>query len=379
MNAERTKEVAVKFEKISVKNSVLWEEIKIIDDLKGGVGIPEVLWYGKHDDYKVMIMNLLGPSLDKFYKVSHKQFNLDTTIYLGSEMIKRIEFVHSKNYLHRDIKPNNFLLGKFSRDMRVDNTVYIIDFGLSKTFLDPDTGRHYSFKDDRRFVGTPRYASLNTHLGVRQSRRDDLESILFILVYFLKGDLPWQGVKAKTKSEKKRKIMKKKSAVSPSELCSEIPKEFCYILDYIRSLKFEEKPNYEFLLNLLQKIKMSYIETPSLEWDWNIMFLASKKLLNESSSNYLDQETTSSESENAIVKYNKYKRYYEKLYDGYPVPTYDEYLKILEKRNMIANEEPIVYVEDSNDLNLQESEFNLNRVEVEGNSNKYKFTSTKKI
>ena len=105
--------------------------------------------------------------------------------------------MHSKNFIHRDIKPDNFLIGTHKNKSQV----YIIDFGLSKSYIDPDTKNHYSFKEDRRFVGTPRYASLNTHLGVRQSRRDDLESIIFILVYFLKGDLPWQGVKAKTKSE----------------------------------------------------------------------------------------------------------------------------------------------------------------------------------
>jgi hypothetical protein len=237
-------------------------------------------------------------------------------------MVRRIEYVHDKGYLHRDIKPNNFLLGKFSREMKIDDCVYIIDFGLSKSYIDPDTKNHYSFKEDRRFVGTPRYASLNTHLGVRQSRRDDLESIIFILVYFLKGDLPWQGVKAKTKSEKKRKIMRKKKSVSPEELCSSLPIEFNTLLNYIRSIKFEEKPDYEYIYNLLIFTRSKYTND-CLEWEWNIMFLSTKNPSNDDKLKDYEKD---------FNNFNKFKKHYLKLYEGYPIPSYEEFLDVLEKK-----------------------------------------------
>jgi hypothetical protein len=121
MNLERNKNFAIKFEKSTVKSSVIGEEVKIMSNLKGGLGVPEVFWYGKYDDYKVMVMDLLGPSLDKFFKVCERKFSLETTVNLGIEMINRIEYVHSKGYLHRDIKPNNFLLGKLPKNNHWQN------------------------------------------------------------------------------------------------------------------------------------------------------------------------------------------------------------------------------------------------------------------
>ena len=206
MNINQTQEFAIKFEKPSVKNSVLEEELNIYKNIYSEQveGVPKIYWYGEYKKYKIMVMDLLGPSLDKFYKICNKQFTIDTTVNLGYQMINRIEHVHKMGYVHRDIKPNNFLLGKFERDIS-DDLVYIIDFGLSKDYIDPITRKHYEFSDNKRFVGTPRYASLNTHMGYKQSRRDDIESIIYVLIYFIKGELPWQGVKAKTKSEKKEK------------------------------------------------------------------------------------------------------------------------------------------------------------------------------
>lgn len=321
MSVDKTKEYAIKFEKSKVKHSVLMEEIKILNDLKGGVGIPNVHWYGKHGDYKVMVMDLLGPSLDKYYKICNKHFGLETTVNLGVEMIKRIEYVHSKFYLHRDIKPNNFLLGKFTRGI-LDDTVYVIDFGLSKSYLDTATGKHYSYKDDSRFVGTPRYASVNTHMGIRQSRRDDLESIIYLLVYFLKGDLPWQGIRAKTKSEKKRKILKKKKSVSSNQLCVDLPQELVLISDYVKSLKFEEKPNYDLIIDCLHKIAETYLKYLNNEWEWNVMFLSTKNITDTND-----------------PLYQKYKQYYLRLYEGYPVPNYENFIIILDKRNSTSTDD----------------------------------------
>ena len=206
-NLEQTKEFAIKFEKSSVKSSVIEDEIKIYKVLTGGEGIPNLHWTGEYKKYKLMVMDLLGPSLDKFFIFMEKKFTIGTTVNIAYQMIKRIEFIHEKGYVHRDVKPNNFMMGKFSKNMQCinDPVLYIIDFGLSKEYVDFEHQCHLPFKDKRRFIGTPRYASINTHCGIRQSRRDDLESIAYIMIYFYLGELPWQGIKAKSKAEKKEK------------------------------------------------------------------------------------------------------------------------------------------------------------------------------
>lgn len=320
---DKSKDYAIKFEKSSVKHSVIKDEMKILQDLSGGEGIPNIYYYGQIDEYKVLVMDLLGPSLDKFYKISDKKLTLETTVNFGIEMIHRIEYVHSKNYLHRDIKPNNFLLGKFDKNFnKVDNTVYIVDFGLSKPYVDPLTNKHYEYRDNSRFVGTPRYASLNTHLGIRQGRRDDLEAIVYVLIYFLKSELPWQGIKAKTKSEKKEKIKNKKKRISINKLCEGLPMEFFHIVDYVKNLQFEDKPNYDYIRRMLSRVKSDFnlnfnIHFPSYMWEWENNFLESVMYYNDEN----------------FSQFNKIKKLYDKLYEGYPVCSYEEYLLNLKKRN----------------------------------------------
>jgi len=125
---------------------------------------------------------------------------------LAEQMITRVEFMHSQNFLHRDMKPDNFLIGINNKA----SMVYMIDFGLSKRYRDPKTGEHIPYRDNKSLTGTARYASVNTHIGIEQARRDDLESIGYILLYFLKGQLPWQGLQGKDKDEKYDRIRDKK-------------------------------------------------------------------------------------------------------------------------------------------------------------------------
>ena len=137
-------------------------------------------------------------------------------LLLADQILQRIEFLHTNHFLHRDIKPDNFLMGLSSK--KAAHIVYIIDFGLSKRYREPKTGEHIPYRDNKELTGTARYASVNTHLGVEQSRRDDCESIGYILLYFLKGSLPWQGLQGRTKEEKYNRIKDKKVNTSIEEL-----------------------------------------------------------------------------------------------------------------------------------------------------------------
>lgn len=170
--------------------------------------------------------------------------------HICDAQISRIEYVHSKSFIHRDIKPDNFLMGLGKRA----NQVNVIDFGLAKKFRDPKTHIHIPYRENKNLTGTARYASINTHLGIEQSRRDDIESLGYVLMYFLRGHLPWQGLKAATKKQKYEKISEKKMATPVEVLCKGFPMEFATYFQYCRSLRFDDKPDYSYLRKLLRDL-----------------------------------------------------------------------------------------------------------------------------
>ena len=198
------KDVAIKIESKENKFPQLFHEAKILKALKGSKGIPDVKHYTTIDDYYVMVFELLGPSLEELFKYWGRKFSLKTVWMIALQILERIETVHINHLIHRDIKPENFLIGSSK-----PSVIYMIDFGLAKRFREPKTGMHIPWKEGKNLTGTARYASLNTHLGYEQSRRDDLEGLAYMLIYFLKGMLPWQGIPAKNKKDKYKRIKEK--------------------------------------------------------------------------------------------------------------------------------------------------------------------------
>jgi len=209
----------------------------------------------------------LGQSLEDLFNVCKRKFSLKTTLMLADQMISRVEWVHSKNYVYRDIKPDNFLIGR-GKDQR---KIHIIDFGLSKLYKDPKTGNHAKFRDGHQLTGTARYASVNTHMGSEQSRRDDLEALGYVFMYFLRGSLPWQGVKGASLKEKYELIMARKISTPIDVLCKGHPPEFIQYLKYCKTLGYEEKPDYSYLRRLFKELMVREKEEYDSNFDWKIM------------------------------------------------------------------------------------------------------------
>ncbi|CAO2197903.1 unnamed protein product [Urochloa humidicola] len=266
-NIQTNEEVAIKLENVKTKHPQLLYESKIYRILQGGTGIPNVRWFGVEGDYNVLVMDLLGPSLEDLFNFCSRKLSLKTVLMLADQMINRVEFVHGKSFLHRDIKPDNFLMGLGRRA----NQVYIIDFGLAKKYRDTSTHQHIPYRENKNLTGTARYASVNTHLGIEQSRRDDLESLGYVLMYFLRGSLPWQGLKAGTKKQKYEKISEKKVATSIEALCRGYPTEFASYFHYCRSLRFDDKPDYSYLKRLFRDLFIREGFQFDYVFDWTIL------------------------------------------------------------------------------------------------------------
>ena len=239
-NIKENYPIAIKVEENGTR-SHLFLEYEILQDIQGDEGIPKVYKFKQGHKHNYLIMELLGKSIDKLFSECKKNFSYKTIFQIGYQMIQRIEYIHSKGYIHRDIKPGNFVIGKGDKS----KIIYIIDFGLSKRYIDKNNQKHIPYKEGKGLTGTARYVSLFTHYGIEQSRRDDIEGIAYNLIYLAKGKLPWQGVKTKNKKEKHKKIMESKLAYSPEQLCKDLPDEFVNLLKYSRNLEFEEKPDYK--------------------------------------------------------------------------------------------------------------------------------------
>ena len=211
-----------------------------------------------------MVLSLLGPNLEELLISNYGKFNISTVliadqlvgIHLNDIILvlkfynfqlSSIEYIHSRNIIHRDLKPANLLIGLGPKNRHV----YIVDFGLAKQFRDSETNIHIPYCNNLPLIGTARYASVNVHMGIEHSRRDDIESLAYILIYFMLGHLPWQGIPG---AKHQVDVGKKKVAITPEVLCQGLPIEFKLFLQYARSLKFSDRHDYQYIRDLFSNL-----------------------------------------------------------------------------------------------------------------------------
>jgi len=276
-NTQTNEEVAIKLENVRSRHPQLLYESRLYRILQGGLGIPNIHWYGVEGDFNIMVIDLLGPSLEDLFSYCKRKFTMKTVLMIADQLISRIEFIHAKNFLHRDVKPDNFLVGVGKKA----NQVFAIDFGLAKKYRDMRTQQHIPYREGKNLTGTARYASVNTHLGIEQSRRDDLEGLAYVIIYFLKGSLPWQGLRAHTKKEKYERIMESKMSNSVESLCRGLPPEFANFLNYSRSLRFEDRPDYAYLKRTFKDLFFKENFQYDFIFDWTVASSALKAETNQ--------------------------------------------------------------------------------------------------
>ncbi|KAJ3725817.1 CK1/CK1/CK1-G protein kinase [Lentinula raphanica] len=268
-NLLNSQTVAIKFEPRKAEAPQLRDECRSYRILAGCTGIPQIYHFGQEGLHNILVIDLLGPSLEDLFDMCGRKFSIKTVCMAARQMVSRVQTIHEKNLIYRDIKPDNFLIGR--PGTKGANVIHVVDFGMAKQYRDPKTKQHIPYRERKSLSGTARYMSINTHLGREQSRRDDLEALGHVFMYFLRGSLPWQGLKAATNKQKYEKIGEKKQTTPIKELCEGFPEEFGIYLNYVRKLGFEETPDYDFLRELFAKVIKTNGDVDDGVFDWNLL------------------------------------------------------------------------------------------------------------
>ena len=253
-----------KLEKIDLSHNLLEREAGLTKRLNA-IGLPQFKSYGHNDKYNILIMELLGQSLEQLLLLQNNKFSIKTACMLGIQMVDRIEYIHYKKIIHRDLKPANCAMGLESKS----HILYIIDFGLSTKYWNTKHNCHIPFKKAITFVGNARFCSVNASRRFQVSRRDDLESIGYLIIFLIKGALPWSVIKASNYNDLFKKICEKKTITSVKELCNDLPSELGTFISYTRNLEFTEAPDYNYLRYLLKNILKKSGFTIDFNYDWS--------------------------------------------------------------------------------------------------------------
>ncbi len=295
---------AMKLENKKHSQGLLESEATIMTYLKGP-NIPNVELFTQNDEFNILIMELMGKSLEDLININ-KKFSIKTVCMLAYQMINILQYIHEKHIIHRDIKPDNFVMGLNENNAHL----YIIDFGLSKKYRSSKTLMQYPLIKRKKLVGTARYASIHALEEFEQSRRDDLESVGYVLIYFLKGRLPWQGLKAKGKEERYMKILTKKKEIKSEELCKGFPFIFQNFVHYSKNLDYLEEPDYENLKDMFVKcINNELNDNFDFIYDWTTTFDIKKRkdFNNDLNSYYQFSEKSVNRRQTESIIYKKKK------------------------------------------------------------------------
>lgn len=255
--------VIIKLEDIKNEMNLLQHEAKILNILKNVNNIPKIKMFGLTKTHNYMVIDKLSHSLEYLKRKCGGSFQLKTILQIGMQLLTIIEDIHNAGVLHRDIKPDNILIGSANKL----NQIYLIDFGLSNIYVD-EKWNHKPISNNKSVIGTLSYISLNVHNGIEYSRRDDLISIGYILIYFFKGKLPWQNISCNDINQK-TEIIKNIKKTEFINLIKSMPFEFIIYFNYCNKLKYDEKPNYKYLKNLFKNLlELQEQERKSSKFEW---------------------------------------------------------------------------------------------------------------
>ncbi|KAI9255013.1 kinase-like domain-containing protein [Helicostylum pulchrum] len=267
-NLLNNQQIAIKFEPRKSDAPQLKDEYRTYKLLAGTEGVPKAYYFGQEGLHNILVIDLLGPSLEDLFDYCGRKFSVKTVAMLAVNMITRVQAIHNRDFIYRDIKPDNFLIGKPGTPS--ENGVFVVDFGMAKAYRDQTTKQHIPYRERKSLSGTARYMSINTHLGREQSRRDDLEALGHVFLYFLRGSLPWQGLKAANNKQKYEKIGEKKQTTGVRVLCEGFPNQFVKYMQYSRELGFEETPDYNWLRGLFQDVLINLEDNDGI-YDWQLL------------------------------------------------------------------------------------------------------------